>query len=260
MSGSRNNNNNDDDAQSAALMELLAPDGYYAYLRINKSLLNATTAASTARSVPNDHASKNQHESSSSMHSSSSSSSTAGAAATTADDEQQQEFDNIKKNYRKLSLKHHPDRGGDANTFRLLNRSQRVLSNPRLRKQYDILGIDLDDDDDNEHRNDDGGEGTPAAGAASSGSSSNAGGASGDDRETTAQGIVHEIASMVLTSIIQLGVRTSTYALLLLLLLPLFLLPFFILCLVWMHAMFAHETQSPFFSLCMLVVLFLNIY
>ena len=29
--------------------------------------------------------------------------------------------DDIKKSYRKLSLKHHPDRGGDANDFKKIN-------------------------------------------------------------------------------------------------------------------------------------------
>ena len=56
------------DKPSEAMMKLLAPDGYYAYLGIPKS-------------------------------------------ATSEPDE-----DLIKKNYRKLSLKHHPDKGGDADT------------------------------------------------------------------------------------------------------------------------------------------------
>lgn len=94
--------------------------------------------------------------------------------------------DLIKKNYRKLSLKHHPDRsGGDSETFRMLNRAQTVLTNSKLRQQYDILGLDLDDDD-NEDKKDD------------------------PDQPTTSQGIVHEIASMALTSVLQMGVRTGT--------------------------------------------------
>jgi curved DNA-binding protein CbpA len=102
--------------------------------------------------------------------------------------------DLIKKNYRKLSLKHHPDRsGGDAETFRVLNRAQKCLINAKLRQQYDILGLDLDDDE--EH-------------VADSGDKED--GASGEDQPTTSQGIVHEIASMALTSVLQLGVKTGT--------------------------------------------------
>lgn len=100
--------------------------------------------------------------------------------------------DVIKKNYRKLSLKHHPDRnGGDAETFRMLNRAQKVLMSPKLRQQYDILGLDLDDDDDE--------------------NAANGGDESKDEEQTTSQGIVHEIASMALTSVLQMGVRTCTY-------------------------------------------------
>jgi hypothetical protein len=61
----------------------------------------------------------------------------------------------VKKNYRRLSLKHHPDRrGGDEETFRALNRAQRVLLHAKLRQQYDILGLDLEEDD--EHHEHDG--------------------------------------------------------------------------------------------------------
>jgi predicted phage tail protein len=58
----------------------------------------------------------------------------------------------VKKNYRRLSLKHHPDRrGGDEETFRALNRAQRVLLHAKLRQQYDILGLDLEEDEHHEH-------------------------------------------------------------------------------------------------------------
>jgi len=121
---------------SEGLVQLLAPDGYYAYLKIPKKEII--------------------------------------------------DEDAIKKNYRKLSLKHHPDKpGGDAETFRVLNRAQKVLASPKLRQQYDILGLDLDDDED-EH---------PAA-------------TETDEPPTTSQGIVHEIASMALTTVLQMGVRT----------------------------------------------------
>eukprot|EP00980_Cylindrotheca_fusiformis_P007019 scaffold1474_cov132-Cylindrotheca_fusiformis.AAC.15 len=134
----------DSDTPSEAMMKLLAPDGYYHFLMIEK----------------------------------------------TAKDEIDEDL--IKKNYRKLSLKHHPDKpGGDTDTFRLLNRAQTVLKTPKLRQQYDILGVDLDDDD--EHRNEV--EGTE-----------------GGDQSTTSQGIVHDMASMALTSVLQMGVRTILMA------------------------------------------------
>jgi curved DNA-binding protein CbpA len=101
--------------------------------------------------------------------------------------------DLIKKNYRKLSLKHHPDRnGGDAETFRILNRAQLVLTTPKLRQQYDILGLDLDDEGEDKDGTENMEGGAPAG-------------------PTTSQGIVHEIASMALTSVLQMGVRTRKY-------------------------------------------------
>jgi hypothetical protein len=75
-------------------------------------------------------------------------------------------------------------------SFRLLNRAQKVLKTPKQRRQYDILGIDLDDDE--EHRDDDGNT-------------------EGGDQPTTSQGIIHDMASMALTSVLQIGVRTSRY-------------------------------------------------
>ncbi|KAL3826971.1 hypothetical protein ACHAXA_000035 [Cyclostephanos tholiformis] len=62
------------------------------------------------------------------------------------------DLDRVKRNYRRLSLRHHPDRRtGDAEAFRMLNRAKVVLSNPRLRREYDLVGLDLEDDnaDDN---------------------------------------------------------------------------------------------------------------
>jgi len=57
----------------------------------------------------------------------------------------------INKSYRRLSLKHHPDRpSGDAITFHLLYRAKKVLLDDILRKQYDLLGFDLQDDEDGE--------------------------------------------------------------------------------------------------------------
>jgi curved DNA-binding protein CbpA len=89
-----------------------------------------------------------------------------------------------------LGTKHHPDKpGGDVDTFRTLKRAQTVLSNPKLRQQYDILGLDLDDDEVEQ---------------------TNAGGAEDEDGQTTSQTIVQDIASAALTTVLQFGVRTGT--------------------------------------------------
>lgn len=47
--------------------------------------------------------------------------------------------DEIKKSYRMLSLKHHPDKnGGNDETFKQINESYTILSDPTKRKQYDL--------------------------------------------------------------------------------------------------------------------------
>lgn len=51
--------------------------------------------------------------------------------------------DEIKKAYRKLALKHHPDKGGtkeDEAKFREVNEAYQILSDPQKRKQYDQFG------------------------------------------------------------------------------------------------------------------------
>jgi hypothetical protein len=167
---------------SEALLELLSPDGYYTYLGISKPSSHGPSTSPTASSS----------SSGSSSGSSSSSNSNAEHKPLSGSSDPGVDVDAVKKNYRKLSLKHHPDKpNGDSDTFRVLNRAQRVLMNPKLRQQYDVLGIDLDDDEDDHHADDNDER--------------------GEDAPSTAQGIVHEIAGMALTSIIQLGVRTRTY-------------------------------------------------
>ncbi|KAG6848255.1 hypothetical protein H0H93_001897 [Arthromyces matolae] len=49
----------------------------------------------------------------------------------------------IKKAYRKESLKHHPDKGGDEEKFKLASEAYAVLSDPQRRQRYD-LGEDED--------------------------------------------------------------------------------------------------------------------
>jgi curved DNA-binding protein CbpA len=95
-----------------------------------------------------------------------------------------------------LSLKHHPDKsGGDADTFRVLNRAQKVLLNPKLRQQYDILGLDLDDDEDGNNNY-----------VHSPGDDKN-----NDDDDTATHGIVQEIATVTMAGIMHVLVRTGTY-------------------------------------------------
>ena len=55
--------------------------------------------------------------------------------ATTAD---------IRKAYRSLARKHHPDKGGDAKTFSLLQHAYEVLSDPHRRKVYDTWAKELE--------------------------------------------------------------------------------------------------------------------
>jgi len=46
-------------------------------------------------------------------------------------------FDQIKKQYRKLSLEHHPDRNGDAEKFKKINEAYQHLSDDNNRRAYD---------------------------------------------------------------------------------------------------------------------------
>lgn len=49
--------------------------------------------------------------------------------------------DEIKKAYRKLAHKYHPDKGGDAKKFHKINEAYQVLSNKEKRSQYDRFGF-----------------------------------------------------------------------------------------------------------------------
>lgn len=52
-------------------------------------------------------------------------------SATTAD---------VKKAYRKLAVRHHPDKGGDSEMFKEICRAYEVLSDPEKRGTYDDYG------------------------------------------------------------------------------------------------------------------------
>lgn len=48
--------------------------------------------------------------------------------------------DEIKKAFRKLAQKHHPDAGGDEETFKRISEAYEVLGDPQKKREYDTLG------------------------------------------------------------------------------------------------------------------------
>ena len=48
--------------------------------------------------------------------------------------------DDIKKAYRKLAMKHHPDKGGDPDTFKKISHAHDILSDASKRQNYDMTG------------------------------------------------------------------------------------------------------------------------
>lgn len=46
----------------------------------------------------------------------------------------------VVKAYRRKSLQHHPDRGGDADECKTINEAYGILSNPKRRKRFDETG------------------------------------------------------------------------------------------------------------------------
>jgi molecular chaperone DnaJ len=53
--------------------------------------------------------------------------------------------DEIKKAYRRLAHKHHPDKGGDEAEFKKINEAYQVLSDDKKRSQYDQFGKTFED-------------------------------------------------------------------------------------------------------------------
>ncbi len=52
--------------------------------------------------------------------------------------------EDIKKQYKKIALKSHPDKGGDQNKFAQISLAKDILSDPKKRQQYDqgLIGDD----------------------------------------------------------------------------------------------------------------------
>lgn len=47
----------------------------------------------------------------------------------------------IKKAYKKLAMKHHPDKGGDPDKFREISEAHEILTNEEKRQLYDRYGM-----------------------------------------------------------------------------------------------------------------------
>jgi hypothetical protein len=148
---------------SSALHILLSPDGFYTYLGVQKP------APSHNSLLPNkDKDNKSPND-------------TIDKTA-------------IQKNYRKLSLRLHPDRPtGDEEAFRVLERAKHVLLSDKLRKQYDLLGIDLEEDDhaDESHQEDEDGN-------------------SGEEKKE-GSGVLSHMASATVAAFLQMAVRTGEF-------------------------------------------------
>lgn len=184
---------------ATALHILLSPDGYYTYLGIVKPQHHHSTAAQNTSTTAGNTSSKSPLL---------------------------QDFDKavIQKNYRRLSLRLHPDRPtGDEEAFRVLERAKNVLLNDKLRKQYDLLGLDLEDDDyhDESHQEDEYGNtmgdlkksddigGTTRGGGDDEGENPTSGSSDGGAKGEKSNGVLSHMASATVAALLQLAVRTG---------------------------------------------------
>lgn len=162
---------------SSALHELLKPDGYYSYLNIRKPPIGTKVSHFAA-----------------------------------APEKSSIDSDQVEKNYRKLSLKHHPDKpGGDAETFRLLSRAKTVLLNDKLRREYDFLGLDLEEEEDrdehmHEEREDDSSDDD---GDEKRSSNSNSNKKDSKASSGSSDSVIGRMASAVLAGLLQTAIRTA---------------------------------------------------
>jgi len=169
-----------------ALQILLSPDGYYKYLQITKPTPDAMGLKYQAAM-------------------------SAGGGDVNEGKGTEIDLDQVKKNYRRLSLKHHPDRKtGDAETFRMLNRAKIVLSNNKLRREYDLVGLDLDDDvDDPDHHTDE----THTSSTTTSGTKENGEGNKEEEKDSGSSSktetVMGHLASATLAAVLQVVVRTG---------------------------------------------------
>lgn len=159
---------------TAAQHILLSPDGYYTYLQIPKQPI-------THKSLLSDKSSENKQSNES------------------------VDKTKIEKNYRRMSLKLHPDRpGGDAETFRMLERAKCVLMSDKLRKEYDLLGLDLEEEEENGGgAGDDGGQDGTEEGADEK---------KADSSSSSPDSVMSHMASATVAGILQLAVRTAMMA------------------------------------------------
>eukprot|EP00804_Cyclotella_cryptica_P007505 CCRYP_010610-RB/>CCRYP_010610-RB protein AED:0.38 eAED:0.38 QI:198/1/1/1/1/1/2/1266/404 len=159
-----------------ALSILLSPDGYYTYLSIPKPDPSTIGPRYLSSQSPN--------------------------SADNADNAV--DIDQVKKNYRRLSLKHHPDRKtGDPETFRILTRAKIVLSSPKLRREYDLVGLDLDDDAEEVAEDDEGNASSASGETEKQEQKENSGG------KSKTETVMGYLASATLAGILQMVVRTG---------------------------------------------------
>lgn len=169
-----------------ALELLLSPDGYYTYLSIPKPDPSSLTNPYLNAALNN------------------------GSSSTP--ENSIIDLDQVKKNYRRLSLKHHPDRrGGNEETFRALNRAKIVLSSPKLRREYDLIGLDLEDDAEDHHADgdDDATTATANNGDGSKTSEENDQNKEHNNNNSKTETVMSHLASATLAGVLQMVVRTA---------------------------------------------------